>query len=159
VSSPKTSCQAPGQCTDKDFRTASQFACKQEDKKDWLFDISNESMSEFNLDENEQELSQPAESQDNINEELYSSFKVQKGSKTRTHYKCEVDGCGKEFTQICNVKRHLLIHLNIKEFHCKNCNKTFSQKANMQRHEKNCLKGKARYSSSDKFVTKAVAKQ
>jgi uncharacterized Zn-finger protein len=92
-----------------------------------MLNISNYTLSDIEDDNDEMESRQPTQSEDILTEH-YSSFKVRNAQRNniRTHYKCEIDGCGKVFTQICNVKRHLLVHLNIKEFQCKVCSKQFT---------------------------------
>ncbi len=51
-------------------------------------------------------------------------------------YLCPVAGCNKKFPTLGRIKRHYIIHTDIKPFKCKNkkCNKRFSRKDNMQQH-------------------------
>ncbi len=118
---------------------------KRQDQKasEWLFNLSADSFSDMESFEHDDQ-DQSSNYYDNVPSHLYSSFKVQnsKNNKIRTHYKCEYASCSKQFSQICNVKRHIMTHLQVKEFQCCKCTKKFSQKSNMQRHERNCRTGK-----------------
>lgn len=51
-------------------------------------------------------------------------------------YMCPVQGCNKEFPSLSRIKRHYIIHTDIKPFKCKNkeCNRRFSRKDNMLQH-------------------------
>lgn len=71
---------------------------RKEEQRDWLFNISNDTISEMEID-GENESSEENESND-VPTHMYSAFKHvnPKTQKMRTHYKCEVSGCGKTFT-------------------------------------------------------------
>ncbi|KAI4291641.1 hypothetical protein PAPHI01_0915 [Pancytospora philotis] len=51
-------------------------------------------------------------------------------------YMCPAEGCAKEFPSLSRIKRHFIIHTNIKPFKCRNkdCDRTFSRKDNMLQH-------------------------
>ncbi|KAI5151393.1 hypothetical protein ENBRE01_2109 [Enteropsectra breve] len=52
------------------------------------------------------------------------------------NYICPGAACGKEFPSLSRIKRHYIIHTDIKPFTCLNakCSKTFSRKDNMLQH-------------------------
>ena len=57
----------------------------------------------------------------------------------RTHtnerpYKCNVEGCGKAFSQLGNLHKHLEIHEGILNFSCPKCGKKFSKNFNLKAH-------------------------
>ena len=54
----------------------------------------------------------------------------------RQTYICPVPECGKEFPSLSRIKRHYIIHTDLKPFKCKNkeCNRRFSRKDNMLQH-------------------------
>lgn len=47
-------------------------------------------------------------------------------------FECEI--CGKTFTEIGNIKRHVLVHTGEMPFACEICNKKFRLKQNLKRH-------------------------
>lgn len=51
-------------------------------------------------------------------------------------YFCPKPGCDKAFPSLSRIKRHYIIHTDIKPFRCENpgCNKRFSRKDNMLQH-------------------------
>lgn len=51
-------------------------------------------------------------------------------------YACPAEFCTKEFPSLSRIKRHFIIHTNIKPFRCRNkeCGRTFSRKDNMLQH-------------------------
>ena len=51
-------------------------------------------------------------------------------------YMCPDQSCGKEFPSLSRIKRHFIIHTDIKPFKCQNkeCNRRFSRKDNMLQH-------------------------
>lgn len=51
-------------------------------------------------------------------------------------YMCPDPSCSKEFPSLSRIKRHFIIHTNIKPFKCQNkeCDRTFSRKDNMLQH-------------------------
>jgi hypothetical protein len=117
--------------TGHDYQTLRlpSFPVDTEPEPEWMVDISNYSLSDIDSEDDLQVVKLPRGTQsDEETSKLYSGFKVRnpRNGKMRTHYKCEMQGCGKTFTQICNVKRHLLIHLEIKEYKCSICKKLFS---------------------------------
>nr|XP_023018845.1 zinc finger protein 33B-like isoform X2 [Leptinotarsa decemlineata] len=60
--------------------------------------------------------------------------KSYKSSKKTRSEECSCDTCGKKFTRLGGLQRHMKIHLGIKPFKCTTCCKTFSQKATLERH-------------------------
>lgn len=59
----------------------------------------------------------------------YSPFHVLQGVK---EHKCRI--CGREFTLLANMKRHILIHTNIRAYQCHLCYKSFVQKQTLKAH-------------------------
>ena len=59
-------------------------------------------------------------------------------NKFNTKYMCLVQGCNKTFSQVCNLKRHMLMHKGVMLFECPVCTRKFSQKGNMLRHRRIC---------------------
>ncbi|KAI1905264.1 hypothetical protein AGOR_G00014320 [Albula goreensis] len=57
------------------------------------------------------------------------SFKSALGVK---EHKCRI--CGREFTLLANMKRHVLIHTNIRAYQCHLCFKSFVQKQTLKAH-------------------------
>ncbi|KAL6120820.1 hypothetical protein NUSPORA_02384 [Nucleospora cyclopteri] len=51
-------------------------------------------------------------------------------------FQCPVQECAKEFPSLSRIKRHFIIHTDIKPFKCKNkgCDRRFSRKDNMLQH-------------------------
>lgn len=51
-------------------------------------------------------------------------------------FRCPVPECAKEFPSLSRIKRHYIIHTDIKPFKCKNkeCERRFSRKDNMLQH-------------------------
>lgn len=47
-------------------------------------------------------------------------------------HKCGI--CGREFTLLANMKRHVLIHTNIRAYQCHLCYKSFVQKQTLKAH-------------------------
>lgn len=47
-------------------------------------------------------------------------------------HKCRI--CGREFTLLANMKRHILIHTNIRAYQCHLCYKSFVQKQTLKAH-------------------------
>lgn len=47
-------------------------------------------------------------------------------------HKCRI--CGREFTLLANMKRHVLIHTNIRAYQCHMCFKSFVQKQTLKAH-------------------------
>lgn len=47
-------------------------------------------------------------------------------------HKCGI--CGREFTLLANMKRHVLIHTNIRAYQCHLCFKSFVQKQTLKAH-------------------------
>ena len=52
-------------------------------------------------------------------------------------HKCQT--CNKAFGTNYILKRHMKVHSKEKEFPCSSSNSTFTLKANLRRHEKNCM--------------------
>lgn len=52
------------------------------------------------------------------------------------HFSCPWEGCDKKFPSLSRIKRHYIIHTDIKPFKCLNpgCNRRFSRKDNMLQH-------------------------
>lgn len=57
-----------------------------------------------------------------------------KGGRTKTQFICRYDNCNKIFYKNWNLVYHFRIHTNERPFKCEECYKTFSQKANLERH-------------------------
>ena len=53
-------------------------------------------------------------------------------------FTCTYNGCGKIFTRIGHLQRHLDGHIKEKKFVCSKCLKRFSRFGNRNRHEVNC---------------------
>ena len=49
-------------------------------------------------------------------------------------YKCEYDGCGKEFLRTWNLLDHIRMHFGERPFTCQFCGKGFTQRGNMRKH-------------------------
>jgi uncharacterized Zn-finger protein len=49
-------------------------------------------------------------------------------------FKCDFEGCNKEFIQKYRLKIHMRSHQGIKPFKCSECSKTFLEKANLKVH-------------------------
>ena len=49
---------------------------------------------------------------------------------------CPLNFCKKEFTQLCSLQIHNLIHRGEKPYECKICGYAFTQLCNLKRHEK-----------------------
>ncbi len=58
--------------------------------------------------------------------------------KERKVYQCDFDGCGKKYTRIYSLKRHILIHAGQREdtYKCylSNCGKRFAQECDLKKH-------------------------
>mmetsp|Transcript_4867 Transcript_4867/g.5754 ORF Transcript_4867/g.5754 Transcript_4867/m.5754 type:complete len:114 (-) Transcript_4867:134-475(-) len=50
-------------------------------------------------------------------------------------YICRHNNCGKEFTKTWNLLDHLRMHQGIRPYNCSQCNRSFTQKGNLVRHE------------------------
>lgn len=64
-----------------------------------------------------------------------SMFKFHTKDKVKV-YECPEPGCFTELPSLSRIKRHYLVHTNLKPFKClnKNCDKRFSRKDNMIQH-------------------------
>lgn len=51
-------------------------------------------------------------------------------------YTCHYENCEKEFNRSWNLLDHARKHLKVKPFACRYCSRCFTQKGNMQKHEK-----------------------
>ncbi|KAG7481417.1 hypothetical protein MATL_G00066650 [Megalops atlanticus] len=58
--------------------------------------------------------------------------KVEKNLNGVKEHKCRI--CGREFTLLANMKRHVLIHTNIRAYQCHLCFKSFVQKQTLKAH-------------------------
>ena len=83
----------------------------------------------------------PSLSKEEIYEMLLKPFRHQKvkvwsSSLQRfiISYDCKYSGCEKKFTKIWNLLDHVRMHEGIKPYECKLCNKTFTQKGNLKKH-------------------------
>lgn len=75
-----------------------------------------------NVDDKSDESLLPA------NHSIFESASLQ-GVK---EHKCGI--CGREFTLLANMKRHVLIHTNIRAYQCHLCYKSFVQKQTLKAH-------------------------
>ncbi|KAI8622353.1 hypothetical protein BC830DRAFT_1048998, partial [Chytriomyces sp. MP71] len=58
---------------------------------------------------------------------------------------CPYPGCGKEFTQLYNVKPHFLLHSNLRPYACTSCDASFARSTDLARHFKTVHKGFKEY--------------
>ena len=60
----------------------------------------------------------------------------QLNGQPRQLYKCQFPGCGKDFTEKCNLKTHQRFHLRIKPYRCRwsGCRYQSEDRANTVRH-------------------------
>lgn len=59
-------------------------------------------------------------------------FHILFSSQGVKEHKCRI--CGREFTLLANMKRHVLIHTNIRAYQCHMCFKSFVQKQTLKAH-------------------------
>ena len=65
---------------------------------------------------------------------------IPEGPGVEKKYYC--DQCEKHFQESSSVKRHMLVHSNVKPFTCEQCRKSFSQKCHLKKHKcrkHNCI--------------------
>ena len=65
---------------------------------------------------------------------------VQHHQEVHANYTCSFDGCNKTFTQQANLKKHERIHSNIKPYGCKQCEHRSVKSSDMKRHIRNVHK-------------------
>ena len=58
-------------------------------------------------------------------------------TKVNGRYPC--DTCGKSYSKGCNLKRHMLAHLDTADYQCSKCARLFKRKDAHQKHEESCL--------------------
>ena len=78
--------------------------------------------------------------------------------KQVSNYLCQF--CNKNLTTETSLKRHLLIHKNLKPFYCSCCEKSFRQKSALKAHER--VHNGFRYDCKKcerKFITKSLLNQ
>lgn len=82
----------------------------------------------------------PSEVSDHTNIESFADFAdsmfTYKTKDKLKIYECPEPGCFTELPSLSRIKRHYLVHTNLKPFKClnKNCDKRFSRKDNMIQH-------------------------
>lgn len=85
------------------------------------------------------QLSDPNVTKEQIYDMLLKHEKAERwdGSlkRYRAAYVCRHNNCGKEFTKTWNLQDHLRMHQGIKPYACTQCNRRFTQKGNLVRHQ------------------------
>ncbi|ORD94855.1 Z561 [Enterospora canceri] len=79
---------------------------------------------------------EPPKNSENVKSFNDFDEKIFEMDETRGMFVCPVSGCEKEFPSLSRIKRHYIIHTDIKPFKCKNkdCDRRFSRKDNMLQH-------------------------
>ncbi|CAI2359124.1 unnamed protein product [Moneuplotes crassus] len=62
-----------------------------------------------------------------------------RGTSMKTEYICGYGSCRKVFLRVWNLLDHLRMHEKVKPFHCSYCDRKFTQKGNLKKHEKQHL--------------------
>uniref|UniRef100_A0A7S3JGI9 C2H2-type domain-containing protein n=1 Tax=Euplotes harpa TaxID=151035 RepID=A0A7S3JGI9_9SPIT len=62
--------------------------------------------------------------------------------KTRYYYNCGYAGCTKQFNKGWSILDHVRMHENIRPFKCEHCDKSFTQKCNLKKHNRKHLVAK-----------------
>ncbi|KAG7089220.1 hypothetical protein E1B28_010921 [Marasmius oreades] len=64
-------------------------------------------------------------------------------TRTRTpRFECPVDGCGADFTANHNLKNHLNAHNGVKNYVCEFCQRKYTTRSVLRRHQKTCKQAK-----------------
>ena len=65
----------------------------------------------------------------------YAKINIRNMQTLRQNQILSCNFCGRFYTKLQNMKAHIRMHRGQKPFQCENCQKTFVQKFNLQRHQ------------------------